>query len=107
LSFTSPQSQTQPAALSGKNESSAQVELLLTLDEAAALLRCDPKTLENKVRAEEIPWFKIGNRWLWDGLNHPLGYESTGRATAIWTRERIGELENVNETSRKCVRIVG
>ena len=40
-----------------------EFEPLLDSDEAAALLRIHPKTLQKKARTGEIPGRHVGNRW--------------------------------------------
>lgn len=40
-----------------------EFEPLLDSDQAAALLRIHPKTLQKKARAGEIPGRHVGNRW--------------------------------------------
>ena len=37
---------------------------ILTRDEVAALLDCEPKTVEMKVRAGELPGVKFGRSWV-------------------------------------------
>ena len=55
------------------------IKEILTLKETAAYLRVNPRTIHGMVEANEIPYFRVGNRyrflksrliqWMWDKTN--------------------------------------
>ena len=56
---------------------------VMTLDQVADLMGLAPRSLENKIYAEEcpIPMFKIGNKWH-AHIGDVAGYIDAQRATA-------------------------
>lgn len=60
---------------------------LLSVDEAAALLRCSRRTVQRLLEAGELPGQKVGGtRWVLDA-------EPVERHAEVLRQERIAELE--------------
>lgn len=58
--------------------------IALTTDELAALLACEPQTVEERARTGELPGIKFGRKWVFpaEALAHRLNVLATEEAAA-------------------------